>query len=156
MPFDGDLNSFKYPSAAKPPSVAKSSLARSSWRKILNFLREAQPSIEIPMYRQIITEARSLIATEEQWIKGHYQSSDDGRITRYCAVGALREARLRLGASHKDYGHAHALMTKLAMVRMKVTSIEAFNDRASYTEVLRLFDAALRVRARTGLSLFSR
>ncbi len=86
---------------------------------------------------QLLTIARALIADEENWVQGRYETIDGRR----CAVGALRVASRLMGVRTPPRDATGVLLT-VANGR-GFNDIEKMNDRSTHAQVLSAFDEAI-------------
>jgi len=86
---------------------------------------------------QLLTIARALIADEENWVQGRYETIDGRR----CAVGALRVASRLMGVRTPPRDATGMLLT-VANGR-GFNDIEKMNDRSTHAQVLSAFDEAI-------------
>jgi hypothetical protein len=86
---------------------------------------------------QLLTIARALIADEENWVQGRYETIDGRR----CAVGALRVASRLMGVRTPPR-EANNLLLSVANGR-GFNDIEKMNDRSTHMQVLSAFDEAI-------------
>jgi hypothetical protein len=86
---------------------------------------------------RLLEDARGLIEDPNNWTRGKYRSFRG----RYCAVGALRAASMRLSGS-VPAGSAHELLINVAKAR-GFASVASMNDRSSHAAVLDAFDQAI-------------
>ncbi|HET6183947.1 MAG TPA: hypothetical protein VFA03_10185 [Acetobacteraceae bacterium] len=149
MPFDGREFSGTViappaPTAPSDPSLwervrsaTKSFLPRL---KALPALRSFSPDPAVPnevATVQLLTIARALIADEENWVQGRYETIDGRR----CAVGALRVASRLMGVRTPPR-EATGMLLSVANGR-GFNDIEKMNDRSTHAQVLSAFDEAI-------------
>lgn len=149
MPFDGrefsgTVITPRAPVAPADPSVwervrsvTKSFLPRL---KALPPLRSFSPDPAVPTEVatvQLLTIARALIADEENWVQGRYETIDGRR----CAVGALRVASRLMGVRTPPRD-ATGMLLSVANGR-GFNDIEKMNDRSTHSQVLTAFDEAI-------------
>lgn len=149
MPFDGKEFTgatilAPSPEGPQSPSVwervrvaTKSFLPRL---RALPTLRSFSPDPTLPSEVatvQLLTIARALIADEENWVQGRYETIDGRR----CAVGALRVASRLMGVRTPPRDATGMLLT-VANGR-GFNDIEKMNDRSTHSQVLAAFDEAI-------------
>lgn len=150
MPFDGKDFSGTVIAPPAPPAVpGEPSLwerVRSATKTFLPRLRALPPlrsfSPEPAMPGevatvQLLTIARALIADEENWVQGRYETIDGRR----CAVGALRVASRLMGVRTPPRD-ATGMLLSVANGR-GFNDIEKMNDRSTHGQVLSAFDEAI-------------
>ncbi len=86
---------------------------------------------------QLLTIARALIADEENWVQGRYETIDGRR----CAVGALRVASRLMGVRTPPRDATNLLLS--VATGRGFNDIEKMNDRSTHTQVLSAFDEAI-------------
>ncbi len=149
MPFDGREFSgatiiTPAPTAAPSPGLwERVRVATKSFLphlRALPPLRSFSPDTGVPTEVatvQLLTIARALIAEEENWVQGRYETIDGRR----CAVGALRVASRLMGVRTPPRDATGMLLT-VANGR-GFNDIEKMNDRSTHGQVLTAFDEAI-------------
>jgi hypothetical protein len=149
MPFDGR----EFPGATVAPPAPIFPQSPTVWERVrvatksflprlrtLPPLRSFSPEPAVPnevATVQLLSIARALIADEENWVQGRYETIDGRR----CAVGALRVASRLMGVRTPPRD-ATGLMLTVANGR-GFNDIEKMNDRSTHAQVLTAFDEAI-------------
>lgn len=105
--------------------------------------------------KEVLIEARALIADPARWTQGEFARTADGRILDgycegavcWCALGAIRKVTMEGAESREErtealvlsYDAADLLQAHLA----NVIAVPKFNDSHTHEEVLALFDKAI-------------
>ena len=124
-------------SAAGP---IREALARLGQRVGLWLRAPATPGIVVPpevAAVRLLRAAKVLIAEEDRWVQGRYETLRGRR----CAMGALQAAARAL----RDTGgfeRARDLLRTEALIR-GYSHVEKMNDRSTHTQVLAAFDSAI-------------
>ncbi len=116
--------------------ATKSFLPRLKTLPLRSFSPDPAPQGEVGTV-QLLTIARALIADEENWVQGRYETIDGRR----CAVGALRVASRLMGVRTPPRDATGLLLT-VANGR-GFNDIEKMNDRSTHSQVLTAFDEAI-------------
>ena len=106
-----------------------------------------------PLERQIIEQARALIATPRTWTQGEFARDAAGdpvnwrspQAVQFCVWGALNRAAFGITGDRRK-----AIMLAdraAAAMREPGTSLSRVNDHGTHADVLALFDTHLRKRA---------
>ena len=151
MPFDG--REFSTSTNFAPPVAEFPQSSPTLWERVriatqsflprlrtLPPLRSFSPEPALPnevATVQLLTIARALIADEENWVQGRYETIDGRR----CAVGALRVASRLMGVRTPPRDATGMLLT-VANGR-GFNDIEKMNDRSTHAQVLSAFDEAI-------------
>ncbi len=151
MPFDG--REFSTSTTFVPPAPEFPQSSQTLWERVrvatqsflprlraLPPLRSFSPEPVLPnevATVQLLTIARALIADEENWVQGRYETIDGRR----CAVGALRVASRLMGVRTPPREATGMLLT-VANGR-GFNDIEKMNDRSTHAQVLSAFDEAI-------------
>ncbi len=149
MPFDGR----EFTGATIIPPAPASPQSPTVWERVrvatksffprltaLPPLRSFSPDPALPTEVatvQLLSIARALIADEENWVQGRYETIDGRR----CAVGALRVASRLMGVRTPPRDATGMLLT-VANGR-GFNDIEKMNDRSTHAQVLTAFDEAI-------------
>ena len=149
MPFDG--REFTGTQLAQPPVSVPDSL--TVWERVRNATKSFLPRLKsLPPIRsfspdpampteiatvQLLTIARALIADEENWVQGRYETIDGRR----CAVGALRVASRLMGVRSPPRDATNLLLS--VATGRGFNDIEKMNDRSTHSQVLSAFDEAI-------------
>jgi len=127
----------------KAPMLARLRLWLGAWlgQKVgLRLRAPPSPGITLPpeiAAAQLLCAARALIAAEDRWVQGRYETLRGRR----CAMGALQAAARAL----RDTGGfetARDLLRTEALIR-GFSHVERMNDRSSHAQVLAAFDGAI-------------
>lgn len=99
---------------------------------------ETRDSVDSLIETTLLYHARSIIEDPDRWTRNHL-STPDGR---FCAIGALLEARRKRQASWQSYQRARAKLTRTA-ISYGWFGIEHLNDTAPHRLVLTAFDESI-------------
>ena len=100
----------------------------------------APPGIALPpelAAARLLRAARALIAEEDRWVQGRYETLRGRR----CAMGALQAAARALHDT-RGFETARDLLRTEALIR-GYSHVEKMNDRSTHTQVLAAFDSAI-------------
>ena len=120
--------------------LVRDALARFGQRVGLLLRAPAGPEITLPpeiAAARLLRAARALIAEEDRWVQGRYETLRGRR----CAMGALHAAARAL----RDTGGfetARDLLRTEALIR-GYSHVEKLNDRSTHAEVLAAFESAI-------------
>lgn len=148
MPFDGREFSG---TVISPPRAPIAPGDASLWERVRSATKSFLPRLKAPLRSfspdpavpaevatvQLLTIARALIADEENWVQGRYETIDGRR----CAVGALRVASRLMGVRTPPR-EATGMLLSVANGR-GFNDIEKMNDRSTHAQVLSAFDEAI-------------
>ncbi len=124
----------------KTPALAPR-LGRWLGQRVGLWLRApASPGIALPpelAAARLLRAARALIAEEDRWVQGRYETLRGRR----CAMGALQAAARALHDT-RGFETARDLLRTEALIR-GYSHVEKMNDRSTHTQVLAAFDSAI-------------
>ena len=98
------------------------------------------PGITLPpeiAAARLLRAARALIAEEDRWVQGRYETLRGRR----CAMGALQAAARALRDT-RGFETARDLLRTEALIR-GYSHVEKMNDRSTHAQVLAAFDGAI-------------
>ena len=101
-----------------------------------------------PLHSQIVVRARSLIANEQHWCRGHLAQTASGlsvspisaSAVKRCGLGAVIAAAYQLT---QDYDAANDLAHKALCPLYGISTLVRVNDMRGHAAVLALFDEVI-------------
>jgi hypothetical protein len=103
--------------------------------------------------KRVLQKARSLISRSNRWTQGAYKQRNSNGDMAYCAVGAVRAAKQKMGLTYdlelsaKVAKALQATIDKSGYSKLKYSSlgIVEWNDSKGrkHSEVVRLFDQTI-------------